>query len=99
MRTPHPDPECLKRSHGTEAPLAWADGPAPQGGREAVRRIRALVFDFDGLLVDTEGPIFAAWQRIYRDRGQELRRDRGRSLLGASVGLFDQQMDYGSRGG
>jgi len=25
----HPHPERLKRSHGTEAPLAWADGPAP----------------------------------------------------------------------
>src|SRR4029077_11459815 len=26
LRGPHP--ERLKRSHGTEAPLAWADGPA-----------------------------------------------------------------------
>jgi NAD(P)H-hydrate epimerase len=25
-------PERLKRSHGTEAPLAWADGPAPPAG-------------------------------------------------------------------
>jgi hypothetical protein len=25
-------PERLKRSHGTKAPLAWADGPAPQAG-------------------------------------------------------------------
>src|SRR6266576_1947095 len=32
--TPRPDPERLKRSHGTEAPLAGADGPAPQGGPE-----------------------------------------------------------------
>jgi len=30
--TPHP--ERLKRSPGTEAPLAWADGPAPQGDPE-----------------------------------------------------------------
>jgi holo-[acyl-carrier-protein] synthase len=29
-----PSPERLKRSPGTEAPLAWADGPAPQMGRE-----------------------------------------------------------------
>ena len=28
-----PHPERLKRSPGTEAPLAWADGPA-QGGTE-----------------------------------------------------------------
>jgi DNA primase len=27
---PHPEPERLKRSPGTKAPLAWADGPAPQ---------------------------------------------------------------------
>jgi DNA mismatch repair protein MutL len=32
--TSHPEPERLERSHGTEAPLAWADGPAPEGGRE-----------------------------------------------------------------
>src|ERR1700731_2194524 len=30
FRRPHP--ERLKRSHGTEAPLAWADGPAPEAG-------------------------------------------------------------------
>jgi len=35
--SPHPHPERLKRSPGTEAPLAWADGPAPLGGREGPR--------------------------------------------------------------
>jgi len=25
---------------------------------------RALVFDFDGLILDTEGPEFQAWQEI-----------------------------------
>ena len=29
-----PQPERLKRSPGTEAPLAWADGPGPERGRE-----------------------------------------------------------------
>jgi DNA mismatch repair protein MutL len=32
-----PHPERLKRSPGTEAPLAWADGPAPLGGSEGSR--------------------------------------------------------------
>jgi DNA mismatch repair protein MutL len=32
-----PHPYRLKRSTGTEAPLAWADGPAPLGGREGPR--------------------------------------------------------------
>src|SRR6266567_4288437 len=31
-RSPHPAlPERLKRSHGTKAPLAWADGPGKRG--------------------------------------------------------------------
>lgn len=34
--------------------------------------IRALVFDFDGLIADTEGPIYQAWAEIYRQHGREL---------------------------
>ena len=40
METPHPDPERLKPSPSTEAPLASADGPGPLAGSEKeVRRI------------------------------------------------------------
>jgi HAD superfamily hydrolase (TIGR01509 family) len=34
--------------------------------------VRALVFDFDGLILDTEGPIFEAWREIYRAHGQDF---------------------------
>ncbi len=34
--------------------------------------IRALVFDLDGLIVDTEGPEFRAWQELYREHVREL---------------------------
>jgi DNA mismatch repair protein MutL len=37
LREATPSPERLKRSPGTEAPLAWADRPAPLGGRETDR--------------------------------------------------------------
>ena len=33
---------------------------------------RALIFDFDGLIVDSETPDFVAWQEIYRAHGAEL---------------------------
>ncbi|MBA2312425.1 MAG: HAD-IA family hydrolase [Actinobacteria bacterium] len=33
---------------------------------------RALIFDFDGLLVDTETPAWRTWQEIYKEHGQEL---------------------------
>ena len=37
LRETTPTPERLERSPGTEAPLAWADGPAPLEGRETER--------------------------------------------------------------
>ena len=34
--------------------------------------MRALILDFDGLMVDTEWPSFLAWQEVYREHGAEL---------------------------
>lgn len=31
--------------------------------------IRALIFDFDGLILDTETPEFQSWQEIYQEYG------------------------------
>ena len=34
--------------------------------------MRAVVFDFDGLILDTEVPAFATWQEAYREHGHDL---------------------------
>ena len=34
--------------------------------------IRALIFDFDGLILDTELPDYESWQEVYRAHGCEL---------------------------
>jgi HAD superfamily hydrolase (TIGR01509 family) len=34
--------------------------------------IRAVIFDFDGLILDTEVPEYQAWQEIFHDHGCEL---------------------------
>jgi len=34
--------------------------------------IKALIFDFDGLILDTETPEFLVWQSIYMEHGHEL---------------------------
>ena len=34
--------------------------------------IRALVFDFDGVIADTEGPEYRAWQETWAEYGHEL---------------------------
>ncbi|MFL5807033.1 MAG: HAD family hydrolase [Roseiflexaceae bacterium] len=52
--------------------------------------ITALIFDFDGLLVDTETPAFESWQAIYAEHGHELTLDLWKDSLGTSHG-FDPQ--------
>jgi len=44
--------------------------------------IKALIFDFDGLILDTETPEFRCWQDIYREYGFELPPDRWGSIIG-----------------
>lgn len=54
--------------------------------------LRALVFDFDGLILDTEGPVFTAWQEAFAEHGcppltidewsQEIGTVRGLDMVG-----------------
>ena len=44
--------------------------------------IKALIFDFDGLILDTETPEFETWREIYHEFGQDLSIE----LWGQSVG-------------
>ena len=50
--------------------------------------IKALIFDFDGLILDTETPEFHVWQNIYREHGHELPAEKWASIVGGS-GLSD----------
>jgi HAD superfamily hydrolase (TIGR01509 family) len=50
--------------------------------------IKALIFDFDGLILDTETPEFHVWQNIYREHGHELPAEKWVSIVGGS-GLSD----------
>jgi HAD superfamily hydrolase (TIGR01509 family) len=51
--------------------------------------IRGLLFDFDGLLVDTETPSRAAFEHLYRRHGHELPLDRWATLIGTLGAEFD----------
>ncbi|MFL5945158.1 MAG: HAD family hydrolase [Gaiellaceae bacterium] len=44
--------------------------------------IRGLLFDFDGLLIDTETPSRLAYEELYREHGHELPLDRWATLVG-----------------
>ena len=51
-------------------------------------RTKALLFDFDGIVVDTEGPALRAWQEVYDAHGQVLTLDDWASGIG-TVGGFE----------
>jgi HAD superfamily hydrolase (TIGR01509 family) len=50
-------------------------------------RLLALVFDFDGLILDTETPLFEAWQEAYRQNGHELQLSDWQHALGTHGGF------------
>jgi HAD superfamily hydrolase (TIGR01509 family) len=51
--------------------------------------IRGLLFDFDGLLIDTESPSRLGWEEIYREHGHELPLDQWATLVGTIGAPFD----------
>lgn len=61
------------------------------GVRTPEAAIRALVFDFDGLILDTETAEHQAWQELYREHGAELPLERWVEGIGAS---WDQWSPY-----
>jgi HAD superfamily hydrolase (TIGR01509 family) len=48
--------------------------------------LKALIFDFDGLILDTETPELYAWQDVYRGYGQELTTHTWGQIVGGTAG-------------
>jgi HAD superfamily hydrolase (TIGR01509 family) len=53
--------------------------------------IRAVIFDFDGLILDTEAPIYQSWLEVYRDHGQELPFEQWVQIVGSTQAQFNPQ--------
>ncbi len=64
---------------------AMAEGARPARGGAAA--VRGLIFDFDGLLLDTETPAFESWRRIYAEFGVELPLALWKEALGTAHGF------------
>lgn len=53
-------------------------------------KTKALLFDFDGLILDTETTEFLVWQKIYREYGQEMLPETwGQVIGGYGISNFD----------
>ena len=53
----------------------------------AVVPFDAVIFDFDGLIIDSETPIFRIWEEIYRDHGAQLTMGAWQHALGTHNGF------------
>lgn len=61
--------------------------------------IRALIFDFDGLILDTEEPIFRSWEEIYQANHLALSLESWADTIGRSEAEapFDPKQDLDER--
>lgn len=48
--------------------------------------IQALIFDFDGLILDTEGPVFKSWQELLQSYGYNMTLDDWQVSIGSAEG-------------
>jgi putative hydrolase of the HAD superfamily len=51
--------------------------------------IKGLIFDFDGLILDTEAPLYRAWNEIYSGYSISLPLDQYASCIGSNFDSFD----------
>ena len=40
--------------------------------QQAIREAKAILFDFDGVILDTEWPIYLSWKRLFEREGSDL---------------------------
>ncbi|MCP4847456.1 MAG: HAD family hydrolase [Verrucomicrobiaceae bacterium] len=60
---------------------------------------RAIIFDFDGLLVDTETAIYESWKEVYCKHGQSLELETYKQCVGSDFGQFSPETELEKRTG
>ncbi|MCA1845939.1 MAG: HAD-IA family hydrolase [Actinobacteria bacterium] len=57
-----------------------------------------LILDFDGTILDTEGPVYQSWAELWEEQGHELPRPLWQGLIGTDAG-FDPWLELQRRKG
>lgn len=55
--------------------------------------IHAIIFDFDGLIIETEGPTYQSWQEVYQIYGYALPFSTWSSMVGTTQSDFDPRLE------
>jgi len=53
--------------------------------------IRAIIFDFDGLILDTEEPVLRSWVEVYEEHGEQLPYEQWVEIVGSTTIGFHPQ--------
>jgi len=59
--------------------------------------LAALVFDFDGLIVDSEIPVYRAWAELYGEHGEELELEFWKGIIGHGSNYHDTHAELERR--
>lgn len=51
--------------------------------------LQAIVFDFDGTILETETPDYQSWQELFAEHGCDLDKDLWCTYIGTASGTFD----------
>ena len=51
--------------------------------------IEALIFDFDGIIIDTETPDYETWQEVFNVNGAQQDRSLWQRVVGGGTAMFD----------
>jgi len=57
------------------------------------RALRAVVFDFDGLIIDTETTALRSWQQLYQSFGEDLPLEKWVDLIGTWDAVWDPRAE------
>jgi HAD superfamily hydrolase (TIGR01509 family) len=60
--------------------------------------VKLIVFDFDGLILDTEAPVYDAWQELYGEHGHTLALEQWAQCIG-TADVFDPCAELAARVG
>ncbi len=55
--------------------------------------IQAILFDFDGLIIETERPSYQSWLEVYQSFGQELSYSTWSVIIGTTRGDFNPRLE------
>ncbi len=62
--------------------------------------LRAVIFDFDGLIVDTESTGYQTWREIFEEHGLHLAVETYAAIIGSDFGVaYDPRVDLEERTG